>query len=376
MELSSEDMLRLNVLLANRPLAIRIHESSMTLHALLNDGEATVKLNANTNDERYLKQVRSFLSEHALGSPGGYPLYLQRWTRMGQMREQSLKQLLLLGDPAAVFAVVCAEGLTDELARRAWWAAEEPENARRLLQTEAVVQSETGRRLARFLVDYLPFETEPEAMMESVRVVLQPGLLDQEARLDLWKKAARKMPYLVGFIAALPDDLPQPPPARPDHAALEGQLSVLNSAEAVLLLRMLAGNGQAFLTTVRRILQKPPSQEVVARTLDALSHYFRALRPEGVPDMDLEQLQEDAARWSAASTAVQDILQHAPSMAPELKAMRLLSGVGYGILRPVLRGSDAMGSLMRRKLEPVMGPLLDEIGVLLGASGSGFGDGH
>ena len=49
-------------------------------------------------------------------------MYLQRWTRMGQMRDESLEQLLLLGEPEAVVAVVCAPGLTDELARRAWWA--------------------------------------------------------------------------------------------------------------------------------------------------------------------------------------------------------------------------------------------------------------
>ena len=40
MQLSSEDELRLNVLLANKPLAIRIHESSMTLYGMLRDGEA------------------------------------------------------------------------------------------------------------------------------------------------------------------------------------------------------------------------------------------------------------------------------------------------------------------------------------------------
>ncbi|OQX47407.1 MAG: hypothetical protein B0D86_00095, partial [Candidatus Sedimenticola endophacoides] len=120
MELSSEDALRLNVMLANRPLAIRIHESSMTLYGLLETGEASIRLNPVANPDRYLLAVRSFLSEKALGNPGGYPLYLQRWTRQGQMREQSLEQLLMLGDPTAVFAVVCAEGIGPEIARRAW----------------------------------------------------------------------------------------------------------------------------------------------------------------------------------------------------------------------------------------------------------------
>ena len=103
-----------------------------------------------------------------------------------------MEKLLLLGEPAAVFAVVCAEGLTDELARRAWWVVEEAENARRMLETDAVVQGETGKKLADYLIEYLPFETETESMVDSVRMALKPGLLDQQTRLKLWKKASRK----------------------------------------------------------------------------------------------------------------------------------------------------------------------------------------
>ena len=102
------------------------------------------------------------------------------WVRCAR---RALEQLLLLGDPAAVFAVVCAEGLTDDLANRAWWACEEAENARRMLQTAKVVSGTTGKVLAYYLLEYLPFETETEKMIESVRSVLQPGLLD-EATID------------------------------------------------------------------------------------------------------------------------------------------------------------------------------------------------
>ena len=121
MDLSSEDALRLNVLLANQPQAIRIDESSMTLYGLSEKGEARVALNPNCRDDLYLRKVRELLSGHVLGSPGGYPIYLKRWSRMGQTRDESLEQLLLLGEPEAVAAVTGARGLSDELARRAWW---------------------------------------------------------------------------------------------------------------------------------------------------------------------------------------------------------------------------------------------------------------
>ena len=50
---------------------------------------------------------------------------------------------------------------------------------------------------------------------------------------------------------------------------------------------------------------------------------------------------------------------------PDVRAMRILSGLSYGVLRPVLRDSTAIGSLMRRKLEPVLGPILGELALLM-----------
>ncbi|HIP53125.1 MAG TPA: hypothetical protein EYH03_03835 [Chromatiales bacterium] len=155
MELSSEDALRLNVLLSNKPQAIRIDESRMVLYGLTESGEAKIKLNPTGKDEQYLKKVRETLSTHVTGSPGGYPVYLRRWTRMGQIREDNLDRLLLLGEPEAVIAVACAKGLNNELAHRAWWALPEPDNARRMLSNPAVVAGDMGKELAEFLIDYL-----------------------------------------------------------------------------------------------------------------------------------------------------------------------------------------------------------------------------
>ena len=369
MELSSEDALRINVLLANKPLAVRIHESSMTLYGLFKNSETTIKLNPTGTDEKYLKQVRSLLAEHAIGNPAGYPLYLQRWTRMGQMRQESLEQLLLLGDPAAIFAVICAEGLTDDLARRAWWAYEEAENARRMLQTANVVSGNTGKVLAHYLLDYLPFETETEKMIESVRSVLQPGLLDEAAVINLWKKAARKMPYLVGFIAAIPDDLPDKSANHEDFDKISGVLKSLDSGGnklAGLLLKLFSGSGQSFLKVTWRILDKPPTQDVVTTTLDILSNYCSSIRPGTVPDMTLDVLQRDALEFIDSSSEALIIREAGFRLEPQLQAVRFLSGLGYPALRPGLKGSNATGSLMRRKLEPILQPMKEQINILLG----------
>ena len=371
MELTNEDSLRLNVLLANKPQAIRIDESSMTVLGLTPQGEVRVQLNPTGRNEPYLRKVRELLSGHVLGSPGGYPVYLKRWTRMGQMRDESLEQLLLLGEPEAVVAAVCAPGISDELARRAWWAMEDAENGRRLLSSPAVAQGSMGPVLAAYLVDYLPFETEPEPMIESVSLVLQSGLLDAAGRADLWKKARRKLAYYVGFLAAIPDELPAE--VRPlvlpqhQHEALEALAADANPC-ARQLLRVCGAPGQAYLDTVQRVLEKPPTQDVVTITLDLVAEYFSPLRPEGQPDQIIDTLLVDAEDCRAGKAPTESgigaCLARCPELAPRVGAMRLLSGLSYGLVRPVLRDSTAIGTLMRRKLEPVLVPVRDQLALL------------
>jgi hypothetical protein len=365
--LATEDALRLNVLLANQPFAIRINESAMTVHGLTVRGEAEIRLHPDCRPEQYVKRVKEMLSGHVLGSPGGYPVYLQRWTRMGQMRDQSLEQLLLLGEPEAVVAAVCAPGLTDELARRAWWAMEDAENARRMLQREAVVQGRMGPVLASYLAEHLPFESEPEKMIETVRLVLQPGLIDAAARDDLWRKAARRNAYYVGFLAALPDSLPGQAPAHPLAATLASALAPADGPAVALLARVLSPAGQLYLDTVRLVLDKPTNQDVVNSLLDVVAAYFGALRPEGAPDATIEALEAEAARFAAASPpAVAGLLAQEAGLRDLVESMRVLSGLSYGVVRPVFGDSTAIGSLMRRKLEPLFAPLRRHIDRLRG----------
>ncbi len=369
--LSREDSLRLNVLLASKPQAIRIHEGSLIVQGLGPQGESTVRLRPTTRSDQYLRRVRALISGHVLGSPSGYPLYLRRWTRMGQMRHESLEQLLLLGEPEAVVAAASSPGLDDELARRAWWALEDADNARRMLNNPRILQGSMGPVLADYLIDYLPFETESEAIIESVRLVLQPGLLEETRRLDLWRKASRKQLYLVGFLRALPDDLPDGPPAR---ALADSVVALAREGDpcARLLARVYSRGGQAFVTTAGLVLSKPPNQDVVTITMDCLRDYFGTLRQDGNPDLSLEDLTLDVERFLATGAShplVGEVLRKAPDLAPDIEAMRFLSGVGYGLMRPLLRDPTTIGSLMRRKLAPVMDAILARLDLLRGMTG-------
>lgn len=370
MELSSEDSFRLHVLLANKPLALRIDESRLMVYGLSERGEAKIQLNPTGRPESYLRLVRELISGYILGSPGGYPVYLRRWTRMGQMRDESLEQLLMLGEPEAVVAAAHAPGLTDELARRVWWAMEDAENARRMLTNPAVRDGAMGRVLTAYLIEYLPFETEPDKAMESVRLVLQPGLIDPERRLDLWRRSARKPAQLLGFLQALPDDLPEPEPERRDAGAVRGRLGRLIAAGdpcARLLDRVLSGAGQGFLRTLGAVLAKAPNQELVNSAFGSMRDYFSALRPEGDPDQPLEALLDEArvfADPTAPAGPAAPCLAAVPGLAKDIAALRVLSGVGYGAIRAHLIDSTASGSLMRRKLAPVLDALQAQIELL------------
>jgi len=364
MELSPQDSLRLNVLLANKPQAIRINESTMTVFGLSAKGEAQIELSPIGRHEPYLKRVKELLSGQVLGSPGGYPVYLQRWTRMGQMRDESLEQLLLLGEPEAVVAAVSAQGLTDELARRAWWAMEDATNARHMLAKRAVVEGQMGPQLAAYLVEHLPFEAEPEQQIETVRLVLQPGLLDQDQVKTLWRKAQRKPAYYVGFLGARVDYLPEEVAAHDMAGGLGAGLTALaaeGNSLAALLLRVMSAQGQAFIETVFRVFEKPNNQDVVNLTLDYVAMYFSSARPGGPVDTNLEELQSEASVWLATAAEVRPLAALEQIDEAQLQALRVMSGLSYGVVRPVFRDSTAIGSLMRRKLQPVLTPLLAEL---------------
>ena len=366
LELSNEDSLRLNVLVMNVE-AVRIDERSMAVYGLSARGEARVQLNPTGRSDQYLRAVREFLSSYALGSPGGYPVHLNRWTRMGQARDANLATLLMLGEPEAIAAVVCAPGLTEELARRAWWVDPSSENARRMLEREVVVQGEMGRVLADHLIEHLPFETEPHVIIDTVRLVLQPGLIGAEVRQRLWEKGAAQSAYRIGFLQAEPHSLPQPVPARADLESLRAALASFTAGQhtlAALLLRTLDGPGQAFIATCEQLLNKLSSQDSVVALLNVLSRYFAALRKPGEPIQDVATILDEAANALDAEPVARELLAALPELRPELLAMYTLAHMDEAVVTPVFARSSASGSLMRRKIEPVIRTVLAQIAAL------------
>ena len=372
MELSAEDSLRMNVLLTQQLQAIRIDESKMIVYGLSERGEAKVVLNPNCRDEQYTKIVKEFISTQVLGSPGGYPIYLRRWTRMGQAKHDSLERLLKLGESEAVVAVVHAESLTDELARRAWWVMQNSANARCMLEREQVAIGEMGKILAEFLVEFLPFEEEPRAMVDSVRLVLKPNLVSEETKISLWKKGQRKSAFLAGFMRTLPDELPLESKQHSSYEHYKKSLQGLdNNLFAQQILRILSPQGQAFFNTAIAVLKKPGNQDVAIELLTAIADYFDDIKPSDfVPSNIFETLPKKAEEYLSNQICdytkdINEVVSILPEAQEIVESMLVLSQLDIHLVNPIFARSDAMGTVMRKKLAPVFDPVTNYVARLL-----------
>ena len=368
MQLSNEDNLRLNVLLAQSLKAIRINEASMTIFALTDKGEAKVQLNPTTRDEQYLRWVRELISLKITGSPGGYPVFLRSWTRMGHA-DNTLEHMLLLGEPEAIVAMVHASTLTLEQGECAWWANPTLEVARRLLHYPEVVDSELGQELATYLLEFLPFEEEQKNIVKSVQLCLQGSLTTTEQRESLWKRAKRKNPYYVGFLYSK-KNIPIVKEAHPELTAIKLSLANLikeDNPYAIHLCGLLTEEGQKWLYVLKESMRKPVDQDVVIALFIYIDHNFTLPFPErlGVRDVQIAcdrsaELCED--RGTECPEELQKVLsQIKKEHLPLLEATLMLAQLGEDTLIPIFAGNDSVGSVMRRKLEPLTTPILERV---------------
>ncbi|TXH70802.1 MAG: hypothetical protein E6Q83_04610 [Thiothrix sp.] len=358
MQLTHEDNLRLNVLFAQAVHAVRINEGTMTLHALTPKGEAKIKLNPTVRDEQYLRWIREWLSLKVTGSPGGYPIFLQRWTRTGHAHN-NLKHMLLLGEPEAIVAVVHSPNLSHEIATYAWWANPSADTARRLLEKSAVANGELGKELAAYLLEFLPFEEVALDVVDTVRLCLQGELISVPEREQLWSRAKRKNPFYVGFLHADAKHIPLETPAHPQAESIQQALQPAlanNNPFANALSHTLSQGGQKWLQTLLLALEKPTDQEVVISLFRAIQKRFNLPFPE-VRGVDIELAIQRAKAYCQASetpAALQEVLAVLPNEQESyLQSLLVLAQLGEDSLNKVFGGSDAVGSVMRKHLEPL-----------------------
>ncbi len=350
MELSSEDELRLQVLLVNAE-AVRIDEQRMVVCGLSAEREYEVQLTPVGSGDRYVQQVRAYLSTAVLGSPKHFPIHLRRWAGHGQIDNAPLEKLLLLGNPEALFAVACSPRLTAALARRVWWAVPGPDMARQLLRHRAVAADAVGKMLVQWLVDYLPFETELSDMLDSARLLLQPNLIDNATRVRLWDMGRRNKAYRIGFLLECPDDLPRKVPAHTDTSASAEQFirSAHAGSELVRVwMKSRSTEGQSFLAASLDVLAGLNSQEEASAALNAVGGYYAALRVYG------EHAHSPQSTLAWVESAIVDYVDLGPVVQAQFRALLILAHTSDAWVTPIFAQSDACGSVMRKQIEPVV----------------------
>ena len=364
MVLTNEDSLRLHVLMGQAQ-AIRIDEENMTIIGLSANEVYEVVLNCVDNKKKYLKLVRETLSTLALGTPGGYPLFIRRWTRSGSIETDRLEKLLCLGEPEAVIAVAASPLLSAQLAKKVWWCLPTCEVARLMLPNKAVSASETGPKLCDFLLDFLPFEDNSRIIIETVCLLLNSKLLNNKQINQLWRQARGNATYMVGFLNAgykyLPDlnknrSAKKITSYKTGHKQLDHLLSL-----------SLSDTGQLYLETCKKSLSIAIDMDTVVDTLSAINKFFDPIQinsslPRSPADLKSASQKNfdflDLNLIGICEEDVEDFLQ-------KINAMITLSLVGEPLVAPVFARMDAVGSLMRRKLSSTLAPVFDSLEVLI-----------
>ena len=364
MDLSQEDSLRLNVLVKTS-VAIRIDENQLVIFGLADSKERRIDLKPSGNAGQYLRLIREHLSNLVLGTPGGYPVFIQRWTRSGALGAERLSKLLCLGETEAVVAVAASPNITDTLAGRAWWCLPTAEVARLMLCRSQVIKGQTGPPLAQFLLEYLPFEIESTVIIQTVQILLVSELIDQSEKARLWARGQKNAAYLIGFLSAGPEYMIQT-----DHQKSVGiaDLAKPSKTFAQHIERALSQTGKQYLEGCSRALRTATDMDSVVETLEALHRFL-------MPIADTPQLPRTphllriAARerfnWAASKFDDEEfafiLSRYSES---DIKAIILLSLVGEPLVAPIFAITDASGSLMRKKLAPALDPAFEAIKAL------------
>jgi hypothetical protein len=203
-----------------------------------------------------------------------------------------------------------------------------------MLLHPAVRNGAMAKVLSDYLVEYLPFEEDPVAAMTSVRAVMAAGTLNIEAARQLWAKGKRRPYYLIGFLESAAENLPDTGTAKLVPEGIDGPW-------AECLRENFSANGQAWLAAAELALDKPPAHEAVYLLIELLRQRFMRLQ-NVVPPPEL-------------TTTL-------PNTVTSLQALaNLTEDEAFAILRT----TTAVGPLMRKKLAPVLDPVLNHLRSLM-----------
>jgi hypothetical protein len=315
--ISPADSLKLNILIKTS-IAIRIDRYKLEVIGLNKDfAEKIVKLNPNIDSDKYIKAVQQFLTEKVLGSMGGYPSYLKRWSRMGQVDTANLTSLLKIGSPNAVIAVSNSKNLSEELLNLVWWCAtntdEQAEIGRFLLSKPELINNDVAKQVARkiasHLLEFLPFSENQLDLINTANLILQNDLISDEKKSKLWKTGARKHYILIGFLERQKGNLPE-----------------------------VGNQDEIFLKTCLNILKKINQEYILYRVLELISNHFKTEN-------------------TTTKISSDELIEKVKNLENKEQAGEILARVGEHLVISEISAHALSGSTIRKKLSYILEPI-------------------
>ena len=113
-----------------------------------------------------------------------------------------------------------------------------------------------------------------------------------------------------------------------------------------------------------KVLNKPTDQDVVVSLFEAVWNYLTPARPDENYIDDMDQLIEHTENLIAQDPAVHATVAALQRDQLRVSALLQLAYTNEPLVRPVFARTDAVGSVMRKRIEHLTTPLLKAIETL------------
>jgi hypothetical protein len=131
-----------------------------------------------------------------------------------------------------------------------------------------------------------------------------------------------------------------------------------------MIVRVFSDRGQCFINTAVEALKKPADQEVVESLLDAIAAYFSMVKPVNFAIDDIDSIIQQADQLCRSDEEIRAVVEQLPQLEPAIRATIILSCLSVKLVNPIFARSDAIGTMMRKKIQPVTTPVFEQLAVL------------
>ena len=136
---------------------------------------------------------------------------------------------------------------------------------------------------------------------------------------------------------------------------------------AVFFCRLLSYQGQTFLATIVKTINKVSDQDLAVALLNSITNYFADIKPNidnAFSDFSTIEKSIRVAFEKGGDTLLNQVIERLPQFHEQLRAMLCLACVSEKLADPIFAQTDAVGSVMRKKLDPVTQAILHNIELL------------